>query len=262
MKTSNHENFEDIVFESKPKEYGAYNLRKRYAAFLTRSMAISVGAFCLVFLVPFFLIKRGQSATKEEICIVIDSDLIRPKDDVLPPPPMPPPPISEVKKIIFRVPTVSTGDDIKDNEFGNMDEINKQLQIAPLFSDTTVIVPEKKHEEIKIIDDIEAPLPTSAIQEQPYFMGGEEEMYKFLKSKIVFPEEAKNNNIQGKVYVEFVIDRKGNISDARIIRSVHTLLDNEALRVINMMPAWEPGKQNGNPVKVRYVMPIKFTLAD
>lgn len=96
----------------------------------------------------------------------------------------------------------------------------------------------------------------------PEFPGGEEAMAKFLQSNIMYPEEAIELGEQGTVYVQFVINTDGSISDVTILKGVSTLLDAEAMRVINLMPNWNPGVHNGKPVRVRYIVPISFKITN
>ena len=83
---------------------------------------------------------------------------------------------------------------------------------------------------------------------------------KYLSENIKYPEQAKKENIQGKVYMRFVVERDGSIVDAEILRGIGGGCDEEALRVVNAMPKWEPGKQQGTPVRVQYNLPIVFKL--
>jgi TonB family protein len=94
----------------------------------------------------------------------------------------------------------------------------------------------------------------------PRFKGGDEERIKFLIKNIKYPKAASRDGIQGMVALSFVIEKDGTLSNIRIIKSVHPLLDDEALRVMRLMPAWIPGKQDGENVRVQFNMPIKFTI--
>jgi len=94
----------------------------------------------------------------------------------------------------------------------------------------------------------------------PTFPGGNEELGKYLGKNVVYPASAQENGIQGTVYVSFVVDKNGRISDVKVLRSVDTELDKEAIRVIKSMPAWIAGKQNGVPVRVAFTVPVKFVL--
>lgn len=100
----------------------------------------------------------------------------------------------------------------------------------------------------------------SEVDEMPEFKGGQEALMQFVMEKIVYPEKAKKEGIQGKVFVSFIVDEKGEVAQANIERSANSDLDNEALRVINLMPAWNPGKLNGKAVKVKLTLPVMFAL--
>ena len=98
------------------------------------------------------------------------------------------------------------------------------------------------------------------VEVDPEFPGGEEALYKYLAENIKYPVMAKNNKVEGRVYITFVIEKDGTVSDAKVLRSVNEELDAEALRVINAMPKWKPGTQRGVPVRVQYNIPIIFKL--
>lgn len=110
---------------------------------------------------------------------------------------------------------------------------------------------------VEIIEEEPVLLSSSVM---PEFTGGEEEMYRYLKNSVRFPAMAKESGISGAVYVTFVVDTNGAISEAKVLHGIGGGCDEEALRVIRNMPLWKPGIQNGKPVKVRYNMPIRFTL--
>lgn len=94
----------------------------------------------------------------------------------------------------------------------------------------------------------------------PEYPGGQEAMFKFLSSSIVYPTEMVDAGVQGKVFVEFIVRQDGSITDARVLRGVAGPLDQEAIRVVRTMPKWMPGRQNGKPVDCRYRLPIAFHL--
>ena len=98
------------------------------------------------------------------------------------------------------------------------------------------------------------------VEEMPAFPGPPYALYEFLTRSIQYPKEARDKNIQGRVIVTFVVEKDGSISDARVVKSVDPLLDTEALRVVNSMHSWTPGKQNGEPVRVKYTVPVSFKL--
>lgn len=100
----------------------------------------------------------------------------------------------------------------------------------------------------------------AVVEEMPSFPGGDAALMSYISKNIKYPSIATENGIQGRVICTFVINRDGKVTNAEVIRSVDPSLDKEALRVINNMPAWKPGKQRGKPVRVKYTLPIVFRL--
>lgn len=98
------------------------------------------------------------------------------------------------------------------------------------------------------------------VDQNPSFPGGSEELMKWLRKNMKYPSEAMENNIQGKVTVQFVIDKDGSIVDPKVTHSVDPSLDKEALRIVQAMPRWTPGKQKGKAVRVRFYLPLTFSL--
>lgn len=98
------------------------------------------------------------------------------------------------------------------------------------------------------------------VEQMPEFPGGTEALMNYLRKSLRYPETARENNIQGKVIVQFVIDEVGEVSQAKVLRGIGHGCDEEALRVVLSMPSWKPGKQNGKPVKTRMNLPISFVL--
>jgi protein TonB len=96
--------------------------------------------------------------------------------------------------------------------------------------------------------------------DMPEFPGGQNELLKFISENIRYPIRASMRRIQGKVFIGFIVDNKGNIRDVSVVKRVHRFLDAEALRVISIMPKWKPGMKEGEPVSVRYQVPINFKL--
>ncbi|HNQ42708.1 MAG TPA: energy transducer TonB [Saprospiraceae bacterium] len=100
----------------------------------------------------------------------------------------------------------------------------------------------------------------SVVQVQPEFPGGPDSLQSFLKQNLTYPDSAKFNRIQGRVYIGFLVDKKGKIGEAKVLSGVNELLDNEALRVVSQMPQWKPGTAGGNPTSVQYILPIDFII--
>lgn len=98
------------------------------------------------------------------------------------------------------------------------------------------------------------------VEQKATFPGGDAALYKWLSTQINYPADAAEAGITGRVIVSFVIEKDGSISNARVVRSIHPSLDAEAIRIVKTMPKWIPGKNNGQPVRVEYIMPISFKL--
>lgn len=98
------------------------------------------------------------------------------------------------------------------------------------------------------------------VEVMPQFPGGQVELFNFLSDNVKYPVDAEKKKIEGRVIATFVVDKDGSITDAEIVRSVYPSLDAEALRVINAMPKWVPGRQSGKAVRVKYTVPLTFSL--
>ena len=130
---------------------------------------------------------------------------------------------------------------------------------APMPEVNKSITEELKVDEAKTPDEDEAFM---VIEDMPEFPGGTMGMLGYLTANIKYPAECREKNIQGRVLVSFVIDKDGYIVEPEVVKSVDPLLDAEALRVVNAMPAWTPGMQKGKPVRVKYTVPINFRLSE
>ena len=100
----------------------------------------------------------------------------------------------------------------------------------------------------------------TVVEQMPEFNGGEEAMNKFLDKNLEYPQMAKEQGIQGKVWIGFIVDKFGNVTNVEVLRGIGGGCDEEAQRVVKMMPRWKPGMQSGKPVTVKFRFPINFTL--
>lgn len=104
--------------------------------------------------------------------------------------------------------------------------------------------------------------PYVIVEDMPEFPGGPAALLKYIAENVVYPEQAKNDTIQGTVYLKFVVDKTGKVTQTEVIRGVHPLLDEESIKVVNSLPEWTPGRQSGKNVDVAMQIPIKFQIAD
>lgn len=147
--------------------------------------------------------------------------------------------------------------DKETNEYGEFEYIvpnsveEDLLNFVSNQMDKKTAVNEEKDSDENIYD---------VVEQMPAFQGGQGALLSFLSTTVKYPAEAQANGIQGRVTVSFVIEEDGSLTDARVTRSVDPALDKEALRVINSMPKWIPGKENGRNVRVRFNAPVQFKL--
>lgn len=164
------------------------------------------------------------------------------QEEVKPPPPPPPPKVVEMLNIVDDDVEIKDDLDIMDTEADD----NTVIDVAPVI-----------HQEAEVEEEAEV---FFIVENMPEFPGGELALRKFIANAIKYPVIAQENGIQGKVYVNFVVDKDGSVTQAKIARGVDASLDKEALRVVNTLPKWKPGMQRGKPVKVSYTVPISFVL--
>lgn len=251
------EPLEDIVFKGRNKEYGSYYLRKKYRKFLTISMIFGFVLIGVIVAYPLInaYVNRARLVREKEKEVGVKFENLK-QEEAPPPPPPPPPPEAMVEKVKFTAPVV-VEDTTIEVSMANMDDLNKKGNVEAPTEDVQV---EVKDEGPKVIETpVQAEIFT-VVEEQPGYPGGEEARIAYLQQNIKYPEEAKELGIQGKVFVTFVVEVDGSITDVRVLRGIGGGCDEEAIRVVKSMPKWVPGKQRGVPVRVQFNLPIKFTL--
>jgi len=247
--------FDDIVFELRNKEYGAYRLRKKYNKNLIIGMLIGVLIIGTAVIAPYINAKvaenRGKRAERQVQLQMENLD--QPQENVAPPPPPPPPPAETVAQVRYVPPVIV--DSIRPEDAKQMMTAD---QAQTEVKNTEVQVQETVQEEVK---EEEAPTEVFVVvEEMPAFPGGDKAMMEYIYGNIQYPEIAKENNIQGRVILRFCVTYKGGVDQVSVMKGVDPALDNEAIRVIKSLPAWKPGKQGGKPVNVWYSVPITFQL--
>lgn len=170
-------------------------------------------------------------------------EITRPENTPPPPPPPPAPVVTEVLNV------VEDDVDLEQQDIVTSEDNQKAAQTQ------TYVAPKVVEEE----EESSQPIFT-VVETMPQFPGGDAALLQFLAKSIKYPVIAQENGIQGRVICAFVVNRDGSIVDAEVLRGVDPSLDKEALRVINTMPKWSPGKQRGKPVRVKYTVPITFRL--
>ncbi|MBQ0016247.1 MAG: energy transducer TonB [Bacteroidales bacterium] len=161
----------------------------------------------------------------------------------------PPPPPPEQPEVATEL-TIVEDDAVIENELGIVDMGDNQNQAQEEF------VPVEVVEEV---EEVEEEIFT-VVENDPEYPGGMESLYKYLGENIKYPSLAKENNITGKVYVTFVVEKDGSIANPRILRDIGGGCGQEAIRVVKSMPKWKPGKQRGKAVRVQFNLPVSFNL--
>lgn len=273
--------FLDILFEGKNKDYGAYELRKHYnrrvrnaIMFTTLISLLLVGAYTA----RVYLTKESLVEQKPETAEVRIESIKIPAANQPPPPPPPPPQILEPPRIKpqvqFTPPRVVKDQEVKpDEQLPDLDKIKNQAistvtksgdpngidpGLAADKGSGVVFVPSTPAVENKVF---------TWVEQMPRFPGStsdddsQNKILKYLQDHIQYPAMARDNGIQGTVYVQFIVDPEGNIKEVKTVNSrLGGGLEAESIQVISGMPKWIPGKQNGRPVTVQFSIPVKFLL--
>ena len=244
--------FDDIVFEERNKEYGAYKLRKKYNRTVLVALVIGIIILGTAVITPYLnaiALENRQKRAERQVEIKMEN-LDQPNETVAPPPPPPPADVVQQQKY---VPPVVV-DSIKPEDI-------KQLMTA---DQAQVEVKNEEVVEVAVKEEVQEEDPEATpfvvVEEMPMFPGGEIELLKYLMAHTNYPEIAKENNIQGRVIIRFCVTSKGGVAQVSILKGVDPELDAEAIRVVNTLPTFKPGKQGGKPVPVWYSVPILFSI--
>jgi protein TonB len=255
--------FDEIVFEKRNKEYGAYELRKRYNKRMNIAFAISLAIFLFAVSLPTILDKLSE-LTKENIKVQeVDLKLADPppldKDEPPPPPPPPDPPPPVQETIKFTPPVIV--EEVKEEDIPPPQEAANETTVDTKTQEGTtdleVLPDEGGGEDEAGLGEQEI---FTVVEKMPEFEGGEDKLREFLSKNIKYPSMARENGISGTVYITFVVEGDGKITDVKSLRGLGGGLTEEAIRVVRMMPNWTAGRQNGKPVRVQFTLPVKFTL--
>lgn len=272
----------DIVFDGKNKEYGAYDMRKNSANRHTRAVVyVLIGlAVILVLLILSItgVFSRGDeegpdAATEQELAVFAPDENLEDEEEIEeqvkfeePEEIIQPEEVANEQRVtdlliveddnFEKEKEVKTQDDQMQNEaqVGAIDitegtnDINKQVVREQVVAEEPKPVePEKTY-------------TMAMVEQKPEFPGGEAAMYKWLSDHLSYPAQASEEGQQGRVVVQFDISKTGTIENVKIVRGRHPALDKEAMRLVKAMPKWQPGRNNGQPVKVTYTLPVTFKL--
>ena len=268
----------DIVFEGKNKEFGAYVLRQTSPARHTKAIVWVLAAVAVILVLLILSVndvfKRAEeeqivTATEQEMTTFdaeeFEEEIQEEEIFELPEPEeiIAPEEIANSQQVTDLL-IVQDEEIEEDKQVKNQEDIREnEAQLGTV--DITEGVNDLNKIEVKeqviaepVVDD--EPLSIALVEQKPSFPGGEAAMYTWLGNNIVYPPAASEEGAQGRVVVEFVVGKDGSITNVRVVRPRHPALDREAVRVVSAMPTWVPGRNNGQPVKVTYTLPVTFKL--
>ena len=258
----------DVVFENKNKAYGAYQLRQKNSSTTTRALLFASAAFILLFITPKIISLIKGALPEDEVVKQVEVTVQPPPpvDPKTPPPPPVEPPPPKQDQVKFPPPIVKPDVEVRDQEPPQIEDLKKadpgQKTIAG-DPDADIVIAAPVGEGPKqaaVVEDTKV-YDFVSIETPPGFPGGIEKFYAYVGKSIKYPPMAAENNIQGKVFLSFVVEKNGELTDIHVDRKLGGGTDEEAVRVLKASPRWTPGIQNGKPVRVKYNIPISFTLS-
>lgn len=265
----------DIVFQGRNKVYGAYQLRRSTGKRNIWAM-VFVAAVAAVTYLGLAAYNSYQAAQKAKFEAEMEASLFETKKEAKVEKKTETPKVEQVQKvekvkssIAFTPPVIKKDSEVKpEEEMKTQDELKETKTAIGAFD-------VKGNDEsggtvLKAVEEIATPEPPKqeaeqnkvfdVVEQQPQFPGGMGALNQWLGSNIKYPAMAAENGIEGRVIVQFVVERDGSVSGVHVVRGVDSSLDKEATRVVAQMPKWIPGKQNGSAVRVKYTVPVTFRL--
>ena len=220
------------------------NLENKKLLFVEIGLVVALGITLFAF---EWTSKETKVSTLEDTTeVLIEEEIIPITQDTPPPPPAAP-----------KIPVLSDQIDIVDDEI----EVNDDL-FMNLEDDSNMGVEIMEYVEVTEEEVVEEEaIPFQLVEEKPSFQGGDANQFsKWVNSRLVYPEIAKENGVQGRVTLQFTVEKDGSVTKVKVLRGVDPSLDKEAVRVVSMSPKWKPGKQRDRAVPVTYTFPVIFQL--
>lgn len=264
-----------LVFSNRNKNYGAYVLRRESSNIMVRALVIVVPIFLLLFIGPMLYAQLKPQPDKEVEVVMKTRDI-----DVIHEMKAEKPKEKEVEKqlpkaepVIEKIKTVNLSSNIVVVDKVDVSEppTSKDVENAIVGSVTTDGLEGKQNAKVsgvaeggdgdgRATEGSNEVFDTHGVEEFPEFPGGMAAWSKFIQKNLRYPYMAQETGVQGKVFVSFVIEKDGSVSDVSLVKGIGAGCDEEAIRVIKKSPKWKPGKQNKKEVRVRYNIPINYTI--
>ncbi|GAA4334180.1 energy transducer TonB [Mucilaginibacter gynuensis] len=260
----------DVVFAERNKAYGAYELRKQNSKRTGTALLIGISLFVFVIALPTIVNAIKGFIPKPAEKVKITDVILTPPPPVdqtkKPPPPAVEPPKPKVDQVRFPPPVVKPDDQVVEKDPPTVKELEvadpgQKDQKGDPTADVRIDEPVGNSDVKQVIEDTGNQIFT-AVEQQPEFPGGIQKFYDYLGKTINYPAVDRENNVQGKVIVTFVVEKDGSLTDVKALRGPSATLQEEAVRRVKASPKWKPGIQNARPVRVQFTMPVNFTLSE
>ena len=250
----------EIVFEGRNKVYGAYELRKTNPKTTIKALIIGSIVFGLAVSFPLLISLLPDATNNDTLDQKIVTVKLPPKEkpkENIPPPPPPPPKVDQVK---FVKPVVAKAEEVTEEPPKVVEIKDKKIGDETIKGDpdAELTVEPVGNGPAEVVDDNNI-YNTAGIEVKPDFPGGMEKFYKYVGNNYRTPEE---EGLKGKVYVTFVVEKDGSLTDIKVVRDIGFGTGKEAIRVLQKCPKWNPGEQNGKKVRVLYSLPITIQSAE
>jgi protein TonB len=251
--------FDDLLFETRNREYGAYQLRKKYNSVLNTGIIFASLLVCAVVIIPFAMRPDNEKVVGGGNSYVqVQMENLRPPDELYVPPAPPPPENTASREVVRYVPPVVV-DSVKPFENrvvttdevlasrGDIQHVNAGIGIGDeLFG---------------VEGGTDSNDPFMLVEVMPTFRGGDINRFReWVQKRTNYPQAAIDAKIRGTVFLTFIVEKDGTVSNVTVIKGVHPLIDDEAVKAISESPKWTPGLQRGQPVRVRYQIPLSFVF--
>jgi protein TonB len=254
--------YDDLIFAGRNKEYGAYAIRKAYGRSVLFSLAIALVMGSLAVVIPYLRVLRtvdiaGSGRGSRYVSIQAE-EITVPDEPLFVPPSAPRPP--EAEQIVkYVAPEVVDTVPLNTNLTPSTDQV-----LANPVNDNEEVTAVQSSGDDELMGDGTGEgndEPFIFVEERPTFMGGDLEKFRgWVQRRVVYPKVAEDNGIEGKVFLTFIVERDGSVTNVQIVKGVDKLLDDEAKRAIEASPKWAPGLQRGRPVRVRFSIFLNFSL--
>ena len=260
----------DIVFEGRNREYGAYQLRRIYGRHVTRALIIGAALLLLLVFVPA-IAKYLEDQKPKEVLNLKENVLMDapPLDETKPPPPppppeAPPPPPPKLTTIKFTPPVVKKDEEVKKEEVPDQEEL-KDKTVATVSVKGNTDAPDLSDlsgEGNKVVEEVVESKVYTYVEQMPALPGGGgmAAIVAAIQKNFRYPAADLRNQTEGRVFASFTVDENGDISDVKIVKGLTSTVDAETMRSIKALPKFIPGKQNGRAVKVSFTVPITLKI--